>query len=152
MNAIRDTVAGLCAVVILLGALSAFVPGHTYQKPLRFLFSAIILLTALSVFSIDLRPEDFKLHNIDGGYAYYDTDQALLEAAQDNLVASAKEILAEQDIPCNDVTVNMHISEGRRISISGINIFLDKAQSTDRQSIRNLIKENFGIYPTLIFL
>lgn len=152
MNAIKDTVAGLCAVVIMLGAVSAFIPGRTYQKPLRFLFSAIILLTALSVFSIDLRPEDFKFHNIDGGYAYYDTDAALLEAAQNNLVTSAKEILKDEGFACSDVTVNMHISEGRRISISGITIFLDKAQSTQRQDIRNLIKENFGIYPTLIFL
>lgn len=152
MNAIKDTVSALCAVVILLGALSAFVPGRTYQKPLRFLFSAIILLTALSVFSIDLRPEDFKFHNVDGSYAYYDTDTALLQAAENNLVSSAKEILAEKEIACKDVTVQMHISDGRRISISGISIFLDKAQSAEKQNIRNLIKENFGIYPTLIFL
>lgn len=152
MNAIKETVSGLCAVVIMLGALSAFVPGRVYVKPMRFLFSAIILLTALSIFSFDLRLEDFKIHNVNGGYAYYDTDEALLQASQESLTAYVGEILKEKEIPFNNVDVHMHISEGRRISISGINIFLDKAQSIKKQEIRNIIKENFGIYPTLIFL
>lgn len=152
MNAIKDTVSALCAVVIMLGALSSFVPSGVYQKPIRFLFSIIILLTALSVFSIDLKLEDFKLHNVTGSYSYYDTDTALLEAAEKNLVTSAEEILKDKEIAYREVDVNMHISDGRRISISGINIFLDKAESTNRQTIRTIIKENFGIYPTLIFL
>ncbi len=152
MNAIKETVSGLCAVVIMLGAVSNFIPSKIFVKPIRFLFSAIILLTAISCFTIDLRFEDFKIHNVDGSYTYYNTDEALLTAAEENLIKSAGEILEESDMRYNEITVNMHISEGRRISISGINIFLDKAESGRRQEIRNKIKENFGIYPTLIFL
>ena len=152
MNAIKETVSALSAVVIMLGALSSFIPSKAYVKPIRFLFSAIILLTALSFLSIDLRFEDFKIHNVGGSHAYYDTDEALLSATEKNLISSIGEMLTESEIEFNEIKVNMNITAGRRISINGINIFLDKAQSIKRQEIRNKVKENTGIYPTLIFL
>lgn len=152
MNAIKETVSALSAVVIVLGAFSTLVPGKAYIKPIRFLFSAIILLTAVSCFSIDIKLEDFNIHNVGSNYSYYDTDKALLTATEDNLVKNIEQILKGMEIEFNDISVNMNITEGRRISINGINIFLDKAQSGKRQEIRNKVKENTGIYPTLIFL
>lgn len=152
MNAIKETVSALSAVVIVLGAFSTLVPSKAYIKPIRFLFAAIILLTAVSCFSIDIKLEDFKIHNVGSSYAYYDTDQALLTATEDNLVKSIGDILKGIEIEFNEISVNMNITEGRRISINGINIFLDKAQSGRRQEIRNTVKEKTGVYPTLIFV
>ena len=151
MNAFRNAVSVLSAVVVMLGAVSVLFPNNSLKKPMRFLFCAIILLTALSVFSTDLGSDNISFYNVGDLQSYYDTDAAMLSSAEENISAAAVGILKKIGAEVGDITVNMNISDGRRISINSINIVLDKDLVSRRMEIRNTVKENFGIYPTLIF-
>ena len=144
----KDFVMMICAVAVLCTIAHMPIPDEKYEKVMKLLLSAILLiviispLTSLSSCSIDIK----KNHQTDNKYARNLEDKILSQSnsllsktVKDNISA----ILNANEISYQKISVNMDTSADGRISIGQVIVIT--AYPEDFAAAQALIKEHLGI-------
>ena len=144
MDSIVSWATAICAALVGGGVLSLISPSGNLKKTVSFAISLFFLCAIITPFiTLNFSDSlDFSVSQSDEVRG--DTTVRLAKAAAERGV---KEILKSKDIIPQKIDTDIHINDDKSISITYIEITLDKGQSIYESEISGMIEEYFGIKP-----
>lgn len=155
MKGLFTVVIVVCAASLICTLVSTFITDGSTKKIINLVLGAFIVCSLISPIISAFSSVDINL----SGYATTESiissnDEAysneIIKQAQTNLENSANDILLQNGININSCKIILANEDENRIIISSISIYISKDNAEQSQSIKEIIKDNFGINPNIM--
>lgn len=155
MKSLFTVVVVVCAASLICTLVSAFITDGSTKKIVNLVLGAFIICSlispVMSAFSaVDVNLSEYKTSDsmISSNDELY--SEEIIKQAQENLENTARDILLQNGISVNSCKIILANEDENRIIISSISIYISKDYAEHSQSIQEIIKDNFGINPSII--
>ena len=154
METLRNTAVSLCITFTITGMLSMLMPGEGWNRFAGFAVRLFLLLCLVLPFfggELDLSQlASVPVHYTQTESNLTDLAQAqLLDTFCGNLETEAANVLKENSIPAEKITVEAHIADEQRIDISNIRIVLPPETADMASKTEDLIRDTLGVEPEI---
>ncbi|MCH5296289.1 MAG: stage III sporulation protein AF [Ruminococcus sp.] len=155
MKGLFTVVIVVCAASLICTLVSTFITDGSTKKIINLVLGAFIVCSLISPIISAFSSVDINL----SGYATTESiissnDEAysneIIKQTQTNLENSANDILLQNGININSCKIILAKEDENRIIISSISIYISKDNAEHSQSIKEIIKDNFGINPNIM--
>lgn len=155
MKGLFSVVVVVCAASLICTLVSTFITDGSTKKIVNLVLGAFIICSLFS-------PVMSAFSSVDVNLSGYDTSERIissndeacgnevLKQTKTNLENSAKDILLQNGIEINSCEIILANEDENRIFISSISIYISKENAGHSQSIQEIIKDNFGINPSVV--
>lgn len=155
MKGLFSVVVVVCASSLICTLVSTFVTDGSTKKIVNLVLGAFIVCSLIA-------PVMSAVSSVDVNLSGYDTSDSIISSndeayskeiikqTQTNLENSAKDILLQNGISINSCKIILANEDENRIIISSISIYISKDDADNSQSIQEIIKDNFGITPSIM--
>lgn len=155
MKGLFSVVVVVCAASLICTLVSTFITDGSTKKIVNLVLGAFIICSLVSPVMSAFSSVDL---NLSGYYTsesiISSNDEAysneVLKQTKTNLENSAKDILLQNGIEINSCEIILANEDENRIIISSISIYISKENAGRIQSIQEIIKDNFGINPSVV--
>lgn len=154
MNGVRIVAQSLCAALILSGVFSMLSPAKSMERVWKFCLSLFLLCSLVFPFlqgglefSWDFSKEvpDYRTETFTAGM-----EQSLGQLVQRRIEQELSQSYAQQGLPVEDVTVQIHIGDEGSIDISEIQLRLAAGATVQqRQAAAELTQKEAGVEPQI---
>lgn len=155
MKGLFSVVVVVCAASLICTLVSTFITDGSTKKIVNLVLGAFIICSLISpvmsaVSSVNLNLSDYETSDsiISSNYEAYSNE--VLKQTKTNLENSARDILLQNGIEINSCEIILANEDENRIIISSISIYINKENAGRSQSIQEIIKDNFGINPSVV--
>lgn len=155
MKGLFSVVVVVCAASLICTLVSTFITDGSTKKIVNLVLGAFIICSLISpvfsaVSSINLNLSDYETSDsiISSNDEAYSNE--VLKQTKTNLENSARDILLQNGIEMNSCEIILASEDENRIIISSISIYINKENAGRSQSIQEIIKDNFGINPSVV--
>ena len=142
MNSIVSWATAICVALIGGGVLSLISPSGNLKKATSFAISLFFLCAIITPF-ITLSFSDSPQFTVSQSAVIRDDTSERL--AKTTAQRGVKEILKSQNITAQKIDIGIHINDDKSISITYIEITLERDKIIYESEISNMIHEYFGI-------
>lgn len=155
MKGLFSVVVVVCAASLICTLVSTFITDGSTKKIVNLVLGAFIICSLFS-------PVMSAFSSVDVNLSGYDTSESIissndeaysnevLKQTKTNLENSARDILLQNGIEINSCEIILANEDENRIIISSISIYISKENAGHSQSIQEIIKDNFGINPSVV--
>lgn len=155
MKGLFTVVVVVCAASLICTLVSTFITDGSTKKIVNLVLGAFIVCSLIS-------PVMSAFSSVDVNLSEYDTSDSIISSndeaysnkiikqTQTNLENSARDILLQNGININSCKIILANEDENRIIISSVSIYISKDNAGQIQSIQEIIKENFGINPSVM--
>lgn len=155
MKGLFTVVVVICAASLICTLVSTFITDGSTKKIVNLVLGAFIVCSLIT-------PVISAFSSVDVNLSGYDTSESIISSndeaysneiikqTQANLENSAKDILLQNGISINSCKIILANEDENRIIISSISIYINKDDVANNQSIQEIIKDNFGITPSIM--
>lgn len=155
MKSLFSVVITVCAASLICTLFSTFITDGSTKKIVNLVLGAFIVCSLISPISSAFSSVDVNLSNYESADSIISSsDEAysneIIKQTQTNLETSARDILLQNGININSCKIILANEDENRIIISSISIYISNENSGNSQSIQEIIKDNFGINPSII--
>lgn len=138
MNVIQSTVLIVCIISIIFCIVSNMVDTSKFEKELRLIFFSILITTVLkSIANIDT--SNLQWNYLGESLQYTDQSEVYKQVATTQVETSIKQLLQDNGLHCENISLDINITEDSSISINKVLLNVD-----DFQKACNLLRQNFG--------
>lgn len=155
MKSLFTVVVVVCAASLICTLVSAFITDGSTKKIVNLVLGAFIICSlispVMSAFSaVDVNLSEYKTSDsmISSNDELY--SEEIIKQTQENLENTARDILLQNGISVNSCKIILANEDENRIIISSISIYISKDDAEHSQSIQEIIKDNFGINPSVM--
>lgn len=155
MKSLFTVVVVVCAASLICTLVSAFITDGSTKKIVNLVLGAFIICSlitpVMSAFSaVDVNLSEYKTSDsmISSNDELY--SEEIIKQTQENLENTARDILLQNGISVNSCKIILANEDENRIIISSISIYISKDNAEHSQSIQEIIKDNFGINPSVM--
>ena len=149
MTALSDLALTFCYLSVAVTVLSLFLPQKRTRKIFGFVIGLFVICSLIS--SVIHSPFDFeKLEIEDVTLKQTDNEaynNAVKQAAADNLVASLDELLRSEGIEARDICLSLKISDKGRIYIEDVVIYISEEDLARKNDVTRIIQANLSKEP-----
>lgn len=149
MTALSDLALTFCYLSVAVTVLSLFLPQKRTRKIFGFVIGLFVICSLIS--SVIHSPFDFeKLQIEDVTLKQTDNEaynNAVKQAAADNLVASLDELLRSEGIEARDIRLSLKISDKGRIYIEDVVIYISEEDMSRKNDVTRIIQANLSKEP-----
>ncbi|MBQ8515737.1 MAG: stage III sporulation protein AF [Ruminococcus sp.] len=144
MESLKMVVLSASALSLMIGMVQAIKPSGKYDRQLRLFTAGLMLLGVLApllegVQEISPDWEDASAAAEQAQELEEESEEQMLLLAQEEVAQVLQQELAQQAVPCSRLSVEMHIEETGRISISSVSVV-----STKPEEAEAAIRQYFG--------
>lgn len=155
MKGLFSVVIVICAASLICTLVSTFITDGSTKKIVNLVLGAFIIcslispvMSAFSSVNVNLSEYETSDNIISSNDEAYSNE--VLKQTQINLENSAKDILLQNGIRINSCKIILANEDENRIIISSVSIYISKENSGSSQRIQEIIKDNFGINPSVV--
>jgi hypothetical protein len=149
METVKNWAFSICCASIAGGILNMLLPKGGAQATYKTVFCVFFLCVMIAPLSdMNFRVFDIlepKIIEEDSENIFSNSSMEYLE---NEIVASVKEILKDENIICEDISVKVNISENGSINITKFTLTLDNSESAD--NLAEKIGRILGINPEIV--
>ena len=154
MTAITNWASALCYAAAVIAFFRMICKHCAAEKTIHILLGLFFLCAVLSP---ALSQVDFSLETLTPDSPPISTreleerlDEQTLRLSERNLQMALEQLLSENQLPCEKITVLMDTTENQRIGISRIVIVLREADMEHKGAVEQLVREQTGISPQIV--
>lgn len=149
MGWLRDWVMTICCGAVFCAVINLLVPDERYEKVIKVCTAAFILLLIAAPLA-NLRSCDIEYVSAeDKVYEQSDFEKSISCQAEKYMASAAEKVmiqyLEENEISNIKIWVSMDSSDNGCISIGHVTVDTDGSQPADKQIIKTLLKNKFGL-------
>lgn len=155
MKGLFSVVVVVCAASLICTLVSTFITDGSTKKIVNLVLGAFIICSLIApvmsaVSSVNINLSDYEASDsiISSNDEAYSNE--VIKQTQTNLENSARDILLQNGIEINSCEIILANEDENRIIISSISIYISKENAGHSQSIQEIIKDNFGINPSVV--
>ncbi len=158
MDWIREWAFSICITLIAISLFSMLMPKGSMEKTAKFTISLFFLSCLIGPFIFN--PPSFSLFtNFSNKNIKDNLNYEIVKTVHNQVVVSIEnvirknitETLKKNNINIKKIEININISDDNSILINRIDIFLDSSYKMMDNQIRNIIKKEVEIEPSIIY-
>jgi len=154
VNAVTTASIMICICCVACSLINLLKPSGHMQKIFNLILGIFLICSICTTAKNASASISKEISNILGleninQSAEYIFDSEIIQQTTDNLVLTLNLLLENQKINVKDIEMAVHTSEENGISITEINIFIEKALFSRRDEIIKITEENFKVTPNV---
>ena len=152
MKALSAASVSLCCVVVAVSVISLLIPQKRTTKILSFAIGLFVIVSALNVLSglsnveIDDAVIDVTEYSESNDR---DINDAVIGMTAENLTVELNELLKNEGINADDISLTLKISDNGRIYAARVIIYISKDYANMREDIRSIVYRNLSKEPEI---
>ena len=152
MKALSAASVSLCCVVIAVSVISLLIPHKRTTTIFSFAIGLFVIVSLLNVFS-DIPPLEADDSAIEAteypDYSDRDINDAAVQMTAENLTVELNELLINEGIKADDISLTLKISDNGRIYAARVIIYISKDYMNRRDEIRSIVYRNLSKEPEI---
>lgn len=155
MKGLFTVVVVVCAASLICTLVSTFVTDGSTKKIVNLVLGAFIVCSLIAPMSSAFSSVNVNLSDYESADSIVSSNDEVysnevIKQTQTNLENSVSDILLQNGIKINSCKIILAKEDENRIIISSISIYISSENAELSQSIQEIIKDNFGINPSII--
>ncbi len=138
LDSFRSSVLSVCLLSTAVSVCLMICPDNALKKQVKF------LLSLLFVISLAMPFRDFRIPSAPGVSQQEQADRTVLHLTEQTVRETLETLLAEKQIFCREIQVNLHIDSAGCISITDIRVCCDQPQEAE-QLLHEVLGEGVAV-------
>ncbi len=142
----------LCCVVVAVSVISLLIPHKRTTKMLSFAIGLFVIVSALNVLSglSNVEIDDAVIGATEySGISSGDINDAVIGMTAEDLTVELNELLKNEGINADDISLTLKISDNGRIYAARVIIYISKDYANRREDIRSIVYRNLSKEPEI---
>lgn len=152
MKALSAASVALCCVVVTVSVISLLIPHKRTTKIFSFAIGLFVIVSVLNVFS-GVSSAGFDYGSIEAteysDHGDGDINDAAVQMAAENLAVELNELLKNEGIYADDISLTLKNSDNGRIYAARVVIYISKDHFSRRDDIRSIVYRNLSKEPEI---